>query len=116
MRPKSMKKCLRKTYNAYNVDTIFKNQLLLIIAYFVFRWDFVLYKLGQFEEQFNDAIRGAHLDLVFFHDAMVHLFIISRIINTPRFDSQRILNPVIMRSLSIISQVPTSIFVNAFQG
>lgn len=41
-------------------------------------------KLGQFQEQFNEQIRGAHLDLVFFHDAMVHLFIISRIINTPR--------------------------------
>ncbi|XP_060805314.1 dynein axonemal heavy chain 8 [Amyelois transitella] len=47
-------------------------------------WDFVLKKLGQFQEQFNEQIRGAHLDLVFFHDAMVHLFIISRIINTPR--------------------------------
>ncbi|XP_072937033.1 dynein axonemal heavy chain 8 [Epargyreus clarus] len=47
-------------------------------------WEFVLMKLGQFQEQFNDQIRGAHLDLVFFHDAMVHLFIISRIINTPR--------------------------------
>ncbi|XP_047526251.1 dynein axonemal heavy chain 8 [Pieris napi] len=47
-------------------------------------WEFVLFKLGQFEEQFNDQVRGAHLDLVFFHDAMVHLFIISRIINTPR--------------------------------
>ncbi|XP_037867099.1 dynein axonemal heavy chain 8 isoform X4 [Bombyx mori] len=47
-------------------------------------WDFVLMKLGQFQEQFNDQVRGAHLDLVFFHDAMVHLFIISRIINTPR--------------------------------
>ncbi|CAK1540075.1 unnamed protein product [Leptosia nina] len=47
-------------------------------------WEFVLFKLGQFQEQFNDQIRGAHLDLVFFHDAMVHLFIISRIINTPR--------------------------------
>ncbi|XP_034837309.1 dynein axonemal heavy chain 8 [Maniola hyperantus] len=47
-------------------------------------WDFVLMKLGQFQETFNEQIRGAHLDLVFFHDAMVHLFIISRIINTPR--------------------------------
>ncbi|KAI5635618.1 dynein heavy chain and region d6 of dynein motor domain-containing protein [Phthorimaea operculella] len=49
-----------------------------------FRWEFVLSKLHTFQEQFNDSIRGAHLDLVFFHDAMVHLFIISRIICTPR--------------------------------
>ncbi|XP_047042441.1 dynein axonemal heavy chain 8-like [Helicoverpa zea] len=46
-------------------------------------WDFVLSKLAGFESLFNEQIRGAHLDLVFFHDAMVHLFIISRIINTP---------------------------------
>lgn len=49
-----------------------------------FSWEFVLTKLGQFQDQFNEQIRGAHLDLVFFHDAMVHLFIISRIINTAR--------------------------------
>ncbi|VVC98542.1 unnamed protein product [Leptidea sinapis] len=47
-------------------------------------WEFLLSKLAQFQDQFNEQIRGAHLDLVFFHDAMVHLFIISRIINTPR--------------------------------
>ncbi|RVE46462.1 hypothetical protein evm_008872 [Chilo suppressalis] len=47
-------------------------------------WDFVLSKLAGFQDLFNEQIRGAHLDLVFFHDAMVHLFIISRIINTPR--------------------------------
>ncbi|KAJ8736206.1 hypothetical protein PYW08_006862 [Mythimna loreyi] len=47
-------------------------------------WDFVLEKLTGFQVLFNEQIRGAHLDLVFFHDAMVHLFIISRIINTPR--------------------------------
>ncbi|KAJ0182474.1 hypothetical protein K1T71_001843 [Dendrolimus kikuchii] len=47
-------------------------------------WDFVLSKLAGFQSLFNEQIRGAHLDLVFFHDAMVHLFIISRVINTPR--------------------------------
>uniref|UniRef100_A0A2H1VNF3 SFRICE_008368 n=1 Tax=Spodoptera frugiperda TaxID=7108 RepID=A0A2H1VNF3_SPOFR len=47
-------------------------------------WEFVLNKLVGFQDLFNEQIRGAHLDLVFFHDAMVHLFIISRIINTPR--------------------------------
>ncbi|KAH9641787.1 hypothetical protein HF086_003913 [Spodoptera exigua] len=48
-------------------------------------WEFVLNKLVGFQDLFNEQIRGAHLDLVFFHDAMVHLFIISRIINTPRY-------------------------------
>ncbi|KAJ8735705.1 hypothetical protein PYW07_007325 [Mythimna separata] len=47
-------------------------------------WDIVLSKLQGFQDLFNEQIRGARLDLVFFHDAMVHLFIISRIINTPR--------------------------------
>ncbi|KAJ8736205.1 hypothetical protein PYW08_006861 [Mythimna loreyi] len=47
-------------------------------------WEFLLSKLQGFQDLFNEQIRGAHLDLVFFHDAMVHLFIISRIINTPR--------------------------------
>ncbi|XP_041975311.1 dynein axonemal heavy chain 8 [Aricia agestis] len=47
-------------------------------------WEFVLSKLYSFQDQFNEQIRGAHMDLVLFHDAMVHLFIISRIINTPR--------------------------------
>lgn len=34
--------------------------------------------------QFNEQIRGYFLDLVFFHDCLVHLIIISRIIRTPR--------------------------------
>ncbi|XP_026320150.1 dynein heavy chain 8, axonemal [Hyposmocoma kahamanoa] len=47
-------------------------------------WDVIITFLLKFQDIFNEQVRGSHLDLVFFHDAMVHLFIISRIINTPR--------------------------------
>ncbi|KAG5338491.1 DYH8 protein, partial [Acromyrmex heyeri] len=47
-------------------------------------YDIVIAKIQQNMEQFNECIRGMHLDLVFFHDAMVHLIRISRILGVPR--------------------------------
>lgn len=48
------------------------------------RYEFVTSKVYEKMEQFNEYIRGIQLDLVFFHDALVHLLRISRILSMPR--------------------------------
>lgn len=47
-------------------------------------WEFLLEKLFSFMDSYNENVRGAAMDMVFFHDAMVNLMIISRIIRTSR--------------------------------
>ncbi|XP_019756852.1 dynein axonemal heavy chain 8 [Dendroctonus ponderosae] len=47
-------------------------------------WDFLKEKLFAFMAEYNDAVRGSPMDLVFFHDAMVNLMIISRVVRTPK--------------------------------
>lgn len=46
--------------------------------------NFVKDKVYTFMKHCNEQVRGANLDLVFFHDALMHLMIISRIIRMER--------------------------------
>ena len=46
--------------------------------------DFLEAKVREYMSTYNDTIRGANMDLVFFKDALTHMIKISRIIRTPQ--------------------------------
>ncbi|KAL5281346.1 hypothetical protein ACFFRR_005004 [Megaselia abdita] len=47
-------------------------------------FDFVKKKVFFYMSQFNEYVRGFHMDMVFFKDALIHLMVVSRILRTPR--------------------------------
>ncbi|KAK6616888.1 Dynein heavy chain 8, axonemal [Polyplax serrata] len=47
-------------------------------------WEGVIERLFMYMEGYNEVVRGAKLDMVFFQDAIMHIIIISRVIETPR--------------------------------
>ena len=72
-----------------------KSCLLLNHAYFSFNlfskipsFEGLEERLKMYLEQYNESIRGAGMDLVFFRDAMIHLMRVSGVAKLSLFSSQ----------------------------